>query len=776
MVDLVTNYGAVADAQYYTNAILSITAGTKNLACTTAIWAAGNVGKQIRVGGAGGAGGGTLLTIIDAVAGDGKSITLRDNAVVTLPDATLTMNEDKFVAWGTDNVFAMDAFNTANAGASGVVLTIPAGKFLFGSRAGATSVVVGAGIRSMTLTGAGATTFLIGSISYGAEGGIQPFGDTSARVTTVIAGSTSATLMTTAHASRFTPPCWCCLASVDLQGGGGYPPNNAFWDYLKVTAVNGGTGLLTFDRAASLTHKDNLPMYEPGTGVKASPGAPHNCAAGGPATLYVMNPDWDIEAVFQQYTMVTDPNRSPNANGRMITFKNVSGPNAGPQGSIQMQFKKINCSFPNFSAEVDKQIDSTEITGCTFDYVFMQSASPRNLVMTGSTLTRGFQGGGINTRTSGNTFNGPVSVGVSGFGASNSWISTNDKVPSIIFGGCQIPDLTIYPTFGGGVIKYPIHSEPARWAFPGAWVFFTGANNNNGMPFKVDRIETDGDALYDALTIGSGSAVLQSATAHWSSADIGKPIKVNGAGSAGGSLVTTIAGYTSPTQITLGAAATTPLSASTQYVCWGSALIYVPGLNPNWTNLPATGGGLRGLQGAPVNWVSFTSTDALSGLDAKDLAQAGARNRPLYSYSKRIYNQASWGSGATGAQPTFNFWGAFTQININVTTAYAGSQANCFLTALARGIRVIQTDGTDLPWSFTIDLKQAGVRTITPGAVSKQSNDTIATMAYGWFPGSLAPYLETNISSGTTVWPVVEIELIADQGIPLSRAFSLNLT
>lgn len=58
----------------------------------------------------------------------------------------------------------------------------------------------------------------------------------------------------------------------------------------------------------------------------------------------------------------------------------------------------------------------------------------------------------------------------------------------------------------------------------------------------------------------SGSAVLTSETAEFSTADVGKAVQVEGASAANGTLITTIASYQSATQVTLSAVATATVS------------------------------------------------------------------------------------------------------------------------------------------------------------------------------------------------------------------------
>jgi len=87
----------------------------------------------------------------------------------------------------------------------------------------------------------------------------------------------------------------------------------------------------------------------------------------------------------------------------------------------------------------------------------------------------------------------------------------------------------------------------------------------------------DFGAVADAVTlssssvsIASGSAALTVTGASFTSADVGKAIGVDGAGTSGGVLTTTIAGYTSATQVTLTATASTALSAVAAKVAYGA--------------------------------------------------------------------------------------------------------------------------------------------------------------------------------------------------------------
>lgn len=81
----------------------------------------------------------------------------------------------------------------------------------------------------------------------------------------------------------------------------------------------------------------------------------------------------------------------------------------------------------------------------------------------------------------------------------------------------------------------------------------------------------DARAVLDA-TMDAGSAVLTSASGLFTPDVVGKYVAVQGAGAAGTPLVTTIADYTSPTQVTLAAAAVTAIApgASGKLAVWGT--------------------------------------------------------------------------------------------------------------------------------------------------------------------------------------------------------------
>jgi hypothetical protein len=71
-------------------------------------------------------------------------------------------------------------------------------------------------------------------------------------------------------------------------------------------------------------------------------------------------------------------------------------------------------------------------------------------------------------------------------------------------------------------------------------------------------------------TVALNSTAFSTSNSLFAASDVGKTIQIPGAGTSGGVLTTTIAGYTSPTAITLGHIANTALSAANTNLAWGA--------------------------------------------------------------------------------------------------------------------------------------------------------------------------------------------------------------
>ena len=130
-------------------------------------------------------------------------------------------------------------------------------------------------------------------------------------------------------------------------------------------------------------------------------------------------------------------------------------------------------------------------------------------------------------------------------------------------------------------------------------------DDSGGLNVKWFGTAADGVAMSASVTIASNSTALTVAGAAFTAGDIGKPISISGAGAAGAQLITSIASWSSATQITLATNSGLALTGSTQAVNYGtdntSALIaaftyggnlYVPAGNYMIANAGANAGGV----------------------------------------------------------------------------------------------------------------------------------------------------------------------------------------
>lgn len=101
---------------------------------------------------------------------------------------------------------------------------------------------------------------------------------------------------------------------------------------------------------------------------------------------------------------------------------------------------------------------------------------------------------------------------------------------------------------------------------------FRGGGGGGGLPEGWVSVSEHG-AVADAKVVRdaamtSGSAVLTSATAAFTSADVGKAVSINGVGGGGGILLTIITAFTNSTTVTLAVPAST--TATGQYCAFGT--------------------------------------------------------------------------------------------------------------------------------------------------------------------------------------------------------------
>lgn len=187
-----------------------------------------------------------------------------------------------------------------------------------------------------------------------------------------------------------------------------------------------------------------------------------------------------------------------------------------------------------------------------------------------------------------------------------------------------------------------------------------------------------------------------------------------------------------------------------------------------WPSVPLGSGGKILLQVHPSPIATFIN--CTGGAEVVDWSQAGAQGKPLLSYTKRGYATKAGGPAGYTILPNnvplvgARAWGNVSTVKINVETAYAGAQGTATLFPIGgTHYPTIAPDSTSTDYLPSIDLRTAGLRTITPQGATSLGADANLTLpnALSWFTGLLAPQVVVDLSDSLAA---VTIEVTTDQG------------
>jgi hypothetical protein len=413
----------------------------------------------------------------------------------------------------TDDSQAFRAFNAwalnwQQTHAGLIELYMPAGTYLYG---GSYSPSPFQGIKELLVYGYGATLtvnfmsatgstapygiFLGGAATYTSNGH-------SARVASVVKGSTQVKLLNPANVTLFKVGNFALMAGIDLMGYG-YPINPYYFQYLQITGIN-PTGLITFSNPLANSYESTWPHYN--SGGASTPDE------GGPATLYQLDPSWDTQVEYRGLTF-SMPTTEITANGRSITFTDVTFANGCPIPSQNETWTANNITIPPSNLlcsniEADKIVDNLIYNGGTINSIIFQSSSINHFTMTGTNVNGDIVGTPKNTVISNSNIAGFL-PGVTGFGATSSITCLNSNITSMsgVYGVVEPLIGTNYAyTINNGVFAVPNSHLPVRWAVPGARIFWgsgVGGPGPEGGPFIVTDLTQDANNTYVNTTLPS---------------------------------------------------------------------------------------------------------------------------------------------------------------------------------------------------------------------------------------------------------------------------------
>lgn len=653
----------------------------------------------------------------------------------------------------TDAAPAFAAFNKwAVTQTTMVQLTIPSGSVCaFTSYLGQWWTK---GIKNLLVIGYGATLTNNGGSGPGFFlGGRGQISDNrhSARLATVAAGSSKVQLLTSGQASMFTVGSYALITGFDLQGVWqapyGYPSNPHWFEYVKVTAVDANAGIVTFAAPLKNTYKSSWPVYNSGSQFEVD--------AGGPATLYALDPSWDTQVEYRGLTISQDKVQT-YANGRSVTYRDVkfTGGNCGVPTQNYL-WQAINTDMSTCNMEVDKLITSMVMNNVTINQLKFQSSSTDLVTISNSKIISQMAGTPKKAVIS-DTRIADFRPGAFAYGRSDEVVCTNCVISSFSPAG-------VFETgFGTNPVQISYAMSNGVISFPNGTAIL-GATNNGAGKVRLTVASTAGLASNDRVNVSSVTGTYEA----------------NG----GNKLITVI----DATHVDL-----PDISFANAYKSGGFVGLYaprwaVPGTNLLWVGAHGTGPIFRVLdvtQDQNFTYVKtdfpgsfpayagaklairvhpapkFTCSNCSGSADVLDLNSAPA-GAPLYSYSKRTYSALT----GTTAAPKVALWGTLKAAKFNVTTPYSGTGALQFQLSQFNNWPMMSSQSTISNFGPGINMAVAGQRTVTlSGVTGMQSQDKLGVPPN---PGTLLGVSNSGpvFSAATQSAAQVTVELTTDQSL-----------
>jgi hypothetical protein len=580
----------------------------------------------------------------------------------------------------------------------------------------------------------------------------------SARIASAPAGAYAVTLLNTALCSRFTAGQWGVVTGFDLQGSFGapfgYPPNPHYFNYVKILSVANcaTTGQLSLSTPLTQTYLSTWPNYNSGNAGEAD--------AGGPATIYALDINWggvvDIRGV-----KIVSANQTIYQ-GLSVESRDMTWAGSGCLiPSMNGSFVVVNGNMVSCSVEVDKIIKTYQLLGVKAGNITVQSSSIDTETVNNSSIGS-FNGTARDTVVTNSTAVSAL-IGPIGYGRADSAVFTNVKITSNI-GGTGLTEKTLndigannfyvmssgiitsvdavnvtgFANNGSGLVRLTVSPGIPLTATNGFYndlgVLTSGGANGYAVTV-IDSTHVDLQGTNFSGAVWSGAGKLGSSALRWAmpgtnlfwvgTIDAEAPaFQVTGVtqDSAGTHVATTLAG--------------------------------------GFPNLPFVGGNKLYLRIQSPEW---TCTNCTGIADAIDFAGAPAAT-PMYSYSKRTYTNST----SLASHPVY---GKVTSIKFNVTQAYTGSTTPLVFQMVEN---TVIPAGTTTFYVANIDLRTAGLRTITPAGVTCNTGGGPVAGGCGADSGLTLPdpavFFATSANPQMSTSPVdqpwtMSVEFIMDQGV-----------
>lgn len=580
-------------------------------------------------------------------------------------------------------------------------------------------------------------------------------------------GDRTIKLINAGDAAKFWVGGWICVVALDLQNAYGSPrsapPNNHYFEFVQVSAIDSSVGVIALSKNLRSGYKSTFPLYWPGNDRAV--------AGGGPATIYPLSADWDMEIhVYGLHETQTGQVVNP---ARAIRYVDCvfDGQGAIPGGN--KSFVAENCIWgnrvPDSVLEIDKLIECARFTNCTISRLRTQSTSIDRLIVDGSTIEV-MEGTAKLTHIRDCDIQ-ILFVGPLAFGASEAVLIENCRIDSIgesprldaAGGPFAFNNLVNNFTFSDGTLRQPINTTASNWwTVPGRRMYvndMAGEFANMGSPFVIYDVYVSGsDVCIDtsltklprgnstsaSVTISTALPAVVNWTAHGLRA--GMPVCFQTTGTLPHGLSTTKLYYVLASGLTAdsfgistsakGGPLGTSGSQTGTHTCISNPLHFQPQACPRVTVRNSTG-----------------------CLQIADLSN-GPDNVPLFSFASRQY-VGYIDTNISFLNPPL-VYGNLVKLIVKVLRPFTGSTPSDLamtVRAFAFDENLIQDDLVQI-----INLRMAGERIITPSGTSGAQKGDALTPTGNWISGKVNVAYSAVMRGSFAKTPIVQLIIQTDQG------------
>lgn len=327
-------------------------------------------------------------------------------------------------------------------------------------------------------------------------------------------GVQTLTLITPADATKFRIGSWIMVCGLDMQGANSTPINNHYCEFVRITAINAGTGVITLDRRLRNGYRSTWPSYFAGDATTLT--------CGGPATIIQANDTWDQE--LEVYGLrITSTGQTPFT-ARSILIVDCIFDGQGPVPSGCKYYVAKRCVWGSSSGavtsgntlEIDKLCEYVEFNECWGAGFFVQSTSVDRLVVDSCNFES--VGGTARNTYICNSDIQSLLIGPLFFGASETVLIENSRIGSIqaptrlddAGAAARASNRVSNWVFNAGTLRCSNNSGspkgPVVWAIPGRKMFvndMAGFFDSMGSPFIVLDVYQDATFTYIDTTLAA---------------------------------------------------------------------------------------------------------------------------------------------------------------------------------------------------------------------------------------------------------------------------------